>query len=255
VELGRIGAETIYGKEAGIDPLAQLRGLVKAYEECMEQTPENKGKYPKPLPLPDWIEKVEPEPEPDEPPKDTSNCLSIDKIIDWVKKNPWIIQLITDNPDHKKLKEAMEKYFNDHTSWEQDKEQKNQDLAETGNTEKHLQAKLREISQLKSEALEIDTDTIDGLNILIDKQDAIILELESALQISRTISHSHHLFYTKEFELRYIANGILKDAGDNMGKTNLFVIGVGGYYEPWKETYGAGIFIGIDIRSLLKKIL
>jgi hypothetical protein len=255
VELGRIGAETIYGKEAGIDPLSQLRGLVKAYEECLEKTPENKGKYPQPLPLPEWIEEEEPEPDPEEPPKNTSECLSLDKIIDWVKKNPWIIQLITENPDHKKLKEAMEKYFNDHTSWEQDKEQKNQDLVETGNTEKHLQAKLREISQLKSEALEIDTDTIDGLNLLIDKQDAIILELESALQISRTISHSHYLFYTKEFELRYIANGILKDAGDNMGKTNLFVIGVGGYYDPLKKTYGAGIFVGIDIRSLLKKIL
>lgn len=58
MELDRIGAETIYGKEAGIDPLAQLRGLVKAYEECLEITPENKGKYPEPLPLPNWSQLI-----------------------------------------------------------------------------------------------------------------------------------------------------------------------------------------------------
>jgi hypothetical protein len=145
--------------------------------------------------------------------------------------------------------------FNQHTAWEQEKEQKLQELTETGNTEKHLQAKLQQIAQMKAEALEIETDTIDGLKILVQKQNAIILELESTLQISQTISQSHHLFYAKEFELRYISNGILKDAGDNMGKSNLFVIGVGGYYDPWKQTYGAGIFVGIDIRNLFTKIL
>jgi hypothetical protein len=114
---------------------------------------------------------------------------------------------------------------------------------------------MQQIAQLKAQALEIETDTIDGLKLLLNKKNQIILELESALQISNTISQSNHLFYTNEFQLRYIANGILKDAGDNMGKTNLFTIGVGGYYDPWKKTYGAGIFVGIDIRSLLKKIL
>jgi hypothetical protein len=252
VELGRIGAETIYGKEAGIDPLAQLRGLVKAYEECLNQTPENRGKYPKPLPLPDWIEE---EPEPDEPPEDTIEGISIDEIIDWVKRNPWIIQLITENPDNKKLKEEMVKYFNQHAAWEQEKKQKLQELTETGNTEKHLQAKMQEIAQLKAQALEIETDTIDDLKLLLQKKNQIILELESALQISNTISQSNHLFYSNEFQLRYIANGILKDAGDNMEKTNLFTIGVGGYYDPWKKTYGAGIFVGIDLRSLLKRLL
>jgi hypothetical protein len=89
---------------------------------------------------------------------------------------------------------------------------------------------------------------------MLQKKNQIILELESALQISQTISKSNHLFYAREFELRYIANDLLKDAGDNMENTNLLVIGLGGYYDPWKKTYGAGIFVGIDIRSLLKKI-
>jgi hypothetical protein len=251
VELGRIGAETIYGKEAGIAPLAQLRGLVKAYEECLNQTPENKGKYLKPLPLPDWIEE---EPEPDEPPEDSIEGISIDEIIDWVKRNPWIVQLITESPDNKKLKEELVKYFNQHAAWEQEKQQKLQELTETGNTEKHLQGKMQEIAQLKAQALEIETDTIDGLKLLLQKKNQIILELETALQISNTISQSNHLFYANEFQLRYIANGILKDAGENMEKTNLFTIGIGAYYDPWKKSYGAGIFVGIDIRSLLSRL-
>ena len=114
---------------------------------------------------------------------------------------------------------------------------------------------MKQIAQLKAQALEIDTSTIENLKLLLQKKNAIILELESALQISTTISQSNHLFYAKEFELRYIANGILNDAGDNMEKTNLFVIGIGGYYDPWKKTYGAGIFVGIDIRNLFKSIL
>jgi hypothetical protein len=257
VELGRIGAETIYGKEFGIDPLAQIRGLVKAYEECLEKTPENKGNYPKPLPLPAWIEEgvPDPDPEPEEPPKDTFEGISIDEIIEWVKRNPWIVQLITESPDNKKLKEELVKYFNNHSAWEQEKQEILQELTETGNTGKHLQAKMQQIVQLKAQALEIETDTIDGLKLLLNKKNEIILELESALQISNTISQSNHLFYTKEFELRYISNGILKDAGDSMEKTNLLVIGVGGYYDPWKKTYGAGIFVGIDIRSLLNRVL
>jgi hypothetical protein len=256
VELGRVGAETIYGKEFGIDPLAQLRGLVKAYEECLNQTPENKGNYSKPLPLPAWIEETEPEPDPEppQPPKESIEGISIFEIIEWVKKNPWIIQLITESPDNKKLKEELVKYFNKHAAWENEKQQKLQELTETGNTEKHLQLKMQEIVQLKAQALEIETDTIDGLKLLLNKKNEIILELETALQISNTISQSNHLFYTNEFQLRYIANGILKDAGDNMEKTNLLLIGLGGYYDPWKKTYGAGIFVGIDIRSLLKKV-
>jgi hypothetical protein len=254
VELGRIGAETIYGKEAGIDPLAQLRGLVKAYEECLEETPENKGKYPEPVPLPDWIQEMEPEPGPPQPPENSSGGISIDEIIEWVKRNPWIIQLVTESPDNKKLKEELKKYFNKHTAWEQEKQQKLQELTETGNTGKHLHAKMQEIVQLKAQALEIDTDTIDGLKLLLNKKNEIILELETALQISNTISQNNHLFYTNEFQLRYTANGILKDAGDNMGKTNLFVIGVGGYYDPWKKTYGAGVFVGINVRSLFNNI-
>jgi hypothetical protein len=114
---------------------------------------------------------------------------------------------------------------------------------------------MQEIAQMKAQALELDTVTFDGLNLLLQKKNEIILELESALQIRNTLSQNNHLFYAKEFELRYIANGILKDAGDNMEKTNLLVIGLGGYYDPWKKTYGAGIFVGIDIRSLFKKIL
>ncbi|MFC2146166.1 hypothetical protein ACFLRT_02265 [Acidobacteriota bacterium] len=257
VELGRIGAEVIYGKEAGIDPLAQLRGLVKAYEECLEKTPENKGNYPKPLPLPNWIEEGEPDPdpEPEEPPKGTFEGISIDEIIEWVKRNPWIVQLITERPDNEKLKEELVKYFNNHAAWEQEKQEILQELTETGNTEKNLQAKMQEIAQLKAQALEIETDTIDDLKLLLNKKNEIILELESALQISNTLSQSNHLFYANEFQLRYIANGILKDAGDNMEKTNLFTIGVGGYYDPWKKTYGVGIFVGIDIRNLFTKIL
>ena len=114
---------------------------------------------------------------------------------------------------------------------------------------------MKQIAQLKAQALEIDTGTIDGLNLLLQKKNAIILELESALQISTILSKNNYLFYAKEFELRYIANGILNDAGDNMEKTNLFVIGVGGYYDPWKKTYGAGIFVGLDIRNLIANIL
>ena len=113
---------------------------------------------------------------------------------------------------------------------------------------------MQQIAQLKAQALEIETDTIDGIKLLLNKKNAIILELESALQISQTISQSNHLFYAKEFELRYIANGILREAGDNMEKTNLLVIGLGGYYDPWKKTYGAGIFVGLNLRSLLKKV-
>lgn len=254
VELGRIGGEVIYGKEAGIDPVAQLRGLIKAYEECLEKHPENKGKYPKPLPLPAWIEEKESEPEPPQPPTESIECISINEIIEWIKKNPWIVQLLIESPDHKKLKEALEKYFNNHDAWEKEKQDKLQELTETGNTEKHLQSKMQQITQMKAQALEIDTDTIDGLKLLLQKKNEIILELETALQISHTISQSNHLFYTNEFQLRYIANGILKDAGDNMGKTNLFVIGVGGYYDPWKKTYGAGIFVGLNIRSLFTNI-
>jgi hypothetical protein len=248
----------IYGKEADMDPLAQLRGLVRAYEKCLEKTPGNKGKYPKPLPLPSWIEETgqpgEPEPEPPKPPNESIEGISIDDIIEFVKRNPWVIQLITESPDNKKLKEALEKYFNKHAAWENEKNQKLQELTETGNTEKHLQEKIQQIAQMKAQALEIETDTIDGIKLLLQKKNEIILELESALQISDAISQSHHLFYTKEFQLRYIANGILKDAGDNMEKTNLLVIGIGGYYDPWKKTYGAGIFVGIDIRSLLKRV-
>jgi hypothetical protein len=59
------------------------------------------------------------------------------------------------------------------------------------------------------------------LNKNIDKKSIFILELESELQISNTISKSNHLFYPNESWLSYIANGILKDAGDNMEKTNL----------------------------------
>jgi hypothetical protein len=113
---------------------------------------------------------------------------------------------------------------------------------------------MREIAQMKAQALEIDTDTIDGLKLLLNKKNAIILELESALQISNTISQGNHLFYTNEFQLRTDANSILKDAGDSLQKTNLLVIGVGGYYDPWKKTYGAGIFVGLNVRSLLKKV-
>ena len=254
VELGRIGGEVIYGKEAGIDPLAQLRGLVKAYEESLEKTPENKGKYPEPLPLPAWIEEPEPQAEPPQPPKESIEGISIFEIIEWVKKNPWIVQLITESPDNKKLKEELVKYFNKHAAWEKEKQEILNQLTETGNTGKHLQAKMQEIVQLKAQALEIDTDTIDGLKLLLNKKNAIILELESALQISETISQSNHLFYTKEFELRYIANSILKDAGDNMEKTNLLVIGIGGFYDPFKKTYGAGIFVGLNIRALLNKL-
>jgi hypothetical protein len=114
---------------------------------------------------------------------------------------------------------------------------------------------MQEIIQLKAQAIEIETDTIDGLKLLLQKKNEIILALESALQISDTLSQSHHLFYTKEFQLRTNANSILKDAGDTLQKTNLLVIGLGGYYDPWKQTYGAGIFVGIDIRSLLNRVL
>jgi hypothetical protein len=196
----------------------------------------------------------EPESEPPRAPKESIEGISIDEIIEWIKRNPWIVQLITESPDNKKLKDELVKYFNKHAAWEKEKQQKLHELTETGNTGKHLQAKMREIAQLKAQALEIDTDTIDGLKLLLNKKNAIILELESALQISDTLSQSNHLFYTNEFQLRYIANGILKDAGDSMEKTNLLVIGLGGYYDPWKKTYGAGIFVGIDIRSLLKKV-
>jgi hypothetical protein len=41
------------------------------------------------------------------------------------------------------------------------------------------------------------SNLIDGLKLLLNKQNAIILELESALQISQTISQSNYLFYTK----------------------------------------------------------
>ena len=82
-----------------------------------------------------------------------------------------------------------------------------------------------------------------------------IIWTSSKGRVSDTLSQNHHLFYTKEFELRYTANNILKDASDSMEKTNLWVIGVGGYYDPWKNTYGAGIFIGVDIRSLVNKLL
>lgn len=63
VKLGKIGCEVIYGKEAGINPMAQLRGLIRAYEECLYHTPVNKGKYLKPLPLPSWLGEEKPEPE------------------------------------------------------------------------------------------------------------------------------------------------------------------------------------------------
>jgi hypothetical protein len=257
VELGRIGGEVIYGKEAGLDPMAQLRGLVRAYIEHTKLKPENMDKYPEPLPLPAWLETKqpgEPEPEPPQPPKESIEGISIDEIINWIKRNPWIIQLISDSPDNKKFKEALVKYFEKSTAWQKEKQQKLQELTETGSTPKHLQTKMQQIAQMKAQALEIETDTMDSLKRLLQKKNTIILELETALQISNTLFQSHHLFYTKEFELRYIANGILKDAGD-IGKTNLLVIGIGGYYDPWKKTYGAGIFVGLNIRSLLKILL
>jgi hypothetical protein len=120
-------------------------------------------------------------------------------------------------------------------------------------TAEQLKAANADKPTLLTEHIKKDT-LIDSLKLLLQKKNAIIMELDSALQISDTISQSNHLFYANEFQLRYIANGILKDAGDNMVKTNLLVIGLGGYYDPWKKTYGAGIFVGIDIRSLLIKI-
>ncbi|MGD2090613.1 MAG: hypothetical protein PVH61_30855 [Candidatus Aminicenantes bacterium] len=201
-------------------------------------------------------------------------------------RNPWIIQLITENPDNKKLKEELVKYFNNHAAWEQEKQEKLNHLTETGNTENELDLKKQHITALKLEVVawesEINNITymtvyqlkaanaekqalltehmkkdtlIDSLKLLLQHKNAIILELESALQMSNTLSQSNHLFYTNEFQLRYIANGILKDADDNMEKTNLFTIGIGGYYDPWNKTYGAGIFVGIDIRKLLNNIL
>ena len=180
----------------------------------------------------------------------------------------------------------MEKYFTKAAAWENEKQEKLDQLTETGNTEKELNAKKQHITAMKLEVISweseinstvymnaeelkaanadkpalltehIKKDTlIESLKLLLQKKNAIIMELDSALQISNTLSQSNHLFYTNEFQLRYIANGILKDADENMAKTNLLVLGLGGYYDPWKKTYGAGIFVGIDIRNLFKSIL
>jgi hypothetical protein len=195
-----------------------------------------------------------PDPEPPQPPPVSLEGISIDQIIEWVKRNPWIIQLVTENPDIKKLKEELVKYFENHAGWEKEKQEILNELTDTGNTGKQLQLKLQQIAQLKAQASVIDTGSFDGLNLLLQKKNQIILELESALETSKTISQSNHFFYAGEFELRYIANGILDDVGDNMNKINLFVIGLGGYYDPWKKTYGAGIFVGINLRSILKRI-
>ena len=120
-------------------------------------------------------------------------------------------------------------------------------------TADELKAANADKQALLTEHIKKDT-LIDSLTLLLQKKNLIILELESALQISTTLWQSNHLFYTNEFQLRYIANSILSDAGDNLEKTNLFVIGLGGYYDPWNKTYGAGLFVGIDIRSLVKKV-
>ena len=79
------------------------------------------------------IEETEPpvepeaEPEPSQPPIESIEGISIDEIIEWVKRNPWIIQLVTENPDNQKLKEELVKYFESHAGWEKEKKDKSVD--------------------------------------------------------------------------------------------------------------------------------
>jgi hypothetical protein len=55
IENGRVGIGVVYGKETGFEPDAALKGVANAYNEKFGKYPVNYGKFPEPLPLPQWI--------------------------------------------------------------------------------------------------------------------------------------------------------------------------------------------------------
>ncbi|MGD2087419.1 MAG: hypothetical protein PVH61_14640 [Candidatus Aminicenantes bacterium] len=61
VENGRVGIGVVYGKETGFKPDDAIKGVANAYNEKFKKYPVNYGKFPEPLPLPQWIYD-EPEP-------------------------------------------------------------------------------------------------------------------------------------------------------------------------------------------------